>query len=227
MQVYTNSLAKTVDSVEEAVFFGRKVPQSTKDEVARWIAARQGLDGAYADMFAPTTSDMKNGVRLFTGEFLGPSASLRHVSGEEACRAMVQLNSRSKEAKAALELASAGMIGRLKDVESNKHGLFCCGTCDPALWRNITVGGLPGCERWLSSGMKALQGHRDGQGRWRRFPFFFTLLALIEIDLKAARDEMKYAAPKCESYIARNKGTRPIVKRRLAVAERVLEIAAV
>ncbi|MBK7090405.1 MAG: hypothetical protein IPH59_01580 [bacterium] len=227
MQIYPNSLAKTVESVEEAFFFGEKSPQTTRDQVARWIATRQGLDGSYADMFAPTPFDMKNGIRLFTGERVQPSASLRHVSGEEACRAMVHLNSKSKEAKAALARATAGMTARLNDVESNKHGMFCCGTCDPALWRNITSGGLHKSDRWLSSGMKALKAHRDDQGRWRRFPFFFTLLALVEIDLKAARDEMKYAAPKCESYIARNKGTRPIIKRRLAVAERVLEIAAV
>lgn len=225
MKIYANSLAKTVESVEEAFFFGEKVPQTVKDQVARWIATRQGLDGSYADMFAPTAFDMKNGIRLFTGERVQPSASLRHVSGEEACRAMVHLNSKAKDAKSALARATAGMTARLKDVVSNKHGMFCCGTCDPALWRNITSGGLHRSERWLASGTKALKAHRDDQGLWRRFPFFFTLLALLEIDLKAAREELKYAAPKCESYLARNKATRPIIKRRLAVAERVLEMA--
>ncbi len=224
MQVYPNSLAKTVESVEEAFFFGEKVPQTTKDQVALWIAARQGLDGSYADMFAPTAHDIKNGVRLFTGEIVGSGASLRHVSGEEACRALLHLGPTSKEATQALERATTGMASRLELCSGNKYGMFCCGTCDPALWRNITAGGLSGSEKWLVSGMKALKAHRDNQGRWRRFPYFYTLLALLEIDSQAAREEMKYAAPKCESYLARNKATRPTIQRRRAVAQRVLDV---
>ena len=224
MQIYPNSLAKTVESVEEAQFFGKKVARATKEEVASWIASRQGLQGSYADMFAPTTYDIKNGVRLFTGEVIRSGASLRHVSGEEACRALVHLNPSSKTVKQALQRATTGMSLRLENCGGNKHGMFCCGTCDPALWRNITVGGLSSAEKWLVSGMKALKAHRDNQGSWRRFPFFYTLLALLEIDSPAARDEMKYAASKCERYLARNKPTRLIVQRRIAVAERVLEL---
>lgn len=226
MKIYPNSLAKTIDSVEEAFFFGEKFPRTTKDQAARWIAARQGLDGSYANMFAPTPYDIKNGIHLFTGEAVSPSSSLRHVSGEEACRALLYLKSKSKEVQRALERASAGISDRLADCQVNKYGMFCCGTCDPALWRNITAGGIRDGERWLSSGMKAVKAHRDGQGRWKRFPFFYTLLALLEIDLKAARDEVAYALPKCESYLGRKRGTGPIIRRRFAVAERVVETAA-
>ena len=49
----TDSLAATVDAVNEAFFLGKKIPSNQRDAVAAWIAARQGIKGSYAGMFAP------------------------------------------------------------------------------------------------------------------------------------------------------------------------------
>ncbi|MBK7142520.1 MAG: hypothetical protein IPH75_10610 [bacterium] len=222
MRIYRDSLAKTVDSVNEAFFFGMPVTAAERDEVALWIAKRQGEEGSYANMFAPTASDARKGIRLFTGEALGPSASLRHVSGEEACRALILLQSRSKEVQKALEDATVGMRGALERARLEKRKKFCCGTCDPALWRHITAGGLKGEEEWLENGMKMLKGFRDGKGRWQRFPYFWTMLALSEMDFPAARQEMRYAASVGERYLARKKPSDPMTRRRVLAIERVL-----
>lgn len=223
MQNFRDSLAKTVDSVNEAFFFGKPVISAKRNEVALWIAKRQGLEGAYANMFAPTLSDARSGIRLFTGENLGPSASLRHVSGEEACRALVLLKSPSKEVTDALARATTGMRGALERARVEKRMKFCCGTCDPALWRHITAGGLEGEEEWLENGMKVLKGFRDGKGRWQRFPYFWTMLALSEMDFPAAKQEMRYAAAVGERYLKRTKPIDIITRRRTVVIERVLE----
>ncbi len=222
MKIYRNSLAKTVDSVHEALFFDQPRSKATTDEVSRWIAGRQGQPGAYANMFAPTTHDAKSGIRLFTGEFLGPSASLRHVTGEEASRALILLKSRIPVVSSALERATEGMMASLRRAEKMKKKWFCCGTCDPALWRHITAGGLSGAESWLAKGMKLLKAQRDDKGGWRRFPFYYTLLALSEIDLSAARSEMRHAEMRCERLLARTKPAGAIAKRRIAVLERIL-----
>ncbi len=222
MQIYRDSLARTVDSVNEAYFFGLPVTPAMRDEIALWIAKRQGGEGSYANMFAPTSSDSTNGIRLFTGEALGPSASLRHVSGEEACRALILLKSSSKEVVHALKLATEGMRGALERARQEKRKKFCCGTCDPALWRHITAGGLKGEEEWLENGMKVLKGFRDGKGRWQRFPYFWTMLALSEMDFPAAKQEMRYAAAVGERYLSRKKPSDPISRRRVMVIERVL-----
>ncbi len=222
MKIYRNSLAKTVDSVHDAFFFDLPKLKATTDEVARWIAGRQGEPGAYADMFAPSSHDAKCGIRLFTGEFLGPSASLRHVTGEEASRALILLNSRKPYVTSALERATEGMMASLQRAENMKKKWFCCGTCDPALWRHITAGGLSGAEMWLSKGMKLLKAQRDDKGGWRRFPFYYTLLALSEVDLPAGRQEMRHAAKRIERLLARTKPTGAFSKRRIAVLERIL-----
>jgi hypothetical protein len=48
------SLGLTLDSVSESLFFEKPIPESQRIALAKWIASRQGLPGAYADMFAPT-----------------------------------------------------------------------------------------------------------------------------------------------------------------------------
>ncbi len=222
MRIYTDSLSRTVDTVNEAFFFERPVSAGEREAVALWIAKRRGLPGAYAEMFAPTATEQKQGIRLFTGERVGPSAGLRHISGEEASRALILLKPRSKEVKAALACATEGMLAALQRAEANRREFFCCGTCDPSLWRHISAGGLRGAEAWLTRGMTVLKAHRDGTGKWRRFPFFFTLLALTEIDLPAARRERQYAAPVCERYLARMKASNQFMVRKRMVAERIL-----
>ncbi len=226
MHLNPTSLAKTVDSVNEAFFFKQPITSAEREAVALWIAKRQGLEGSYADMFAPTAADMKNGMKLFTGEMLKPSASLRHVIGEEAARALVLLKPKSKEARLALDRATEGMLARLANEPRAKSGkgayMFCCGTCDPSIWRHISAGGLKGAEKWIEYGMKSLQAHRDGKGMWRRYPFFWVLLALIDIDTTAAKQEIKYAAKKAEKYLVRSNRTNSIVIRRRTVIERVL-----
>ena len=85
------------------------------------------------------------------------------------------------------------------------------------------VGGLEDNEKRLKAGLKALKNHRKGDGRWKRFPFYYTLLALSELDYKSAKDEMKYAAPVLECIIKRKVKDDKYSKRRHHLAEIILE----
>ena len=57
---------------------------------------------------------------------------------------------------------------------------------------------------------------------WQRFPFHYTLLALIGIDNKGAQDEMQYAAPRLENMLKRSSRDGEHAIRKQAVAELVL-----
>jgi hypothetical protein len=74
----------------------------------------------------------------------------------------------------------------------------------------------------LSSGVDILRTHRHADGRWRRFPFYYTLLALLEFDDKKATHEMEYAAPRLESILRHPDTGDHYASRRRAVAEQVL-----
>lgn len=92
-----------------------------------------------------------------------------------------------------------------------------------SLWRHLTAGGLDNQEARLTEGLKVLKQRRDGTGRWRSFPFYYTLLTLTDIDLTQAVDELKYAAVVCERYLKRPATGDNLDQRRRLLTERVLE----
>jgi hypothetical protein len=90
------------------------------------------------------------------------------------------------------------------------------------LWRNLLAGGLTRREERLQRGAVHLRSVRDEEHGWRKFPFWYTVLALSEMDSREAKSELKYAAPALDR--AAGRATPPTVysKRRQSLAVRVL-----
>jgi len=220
--VNSRSLGATLDALNDAFFRGRRLAGAERMNAAKWIAARQGLPGSYSGMFAPTTRDFGHGVQFFTGDRLRSRGGTAHILGEEACRALILLDVPLAGVRDALARATDGIMKRVANVNEPRYGTYCCGKCSVAYWRHLAVGGLDEPERRLAAGMKVLKSRRDGEGKWRIFPFYYTLLALSEIDLASATKEMQYAAPVCERLLKRSsKGDKYGVRRRLLL-ERIL-----
>ena len=221
------SLAATVDAIGEAHFLGRRLPRDERQRAARWIAGRQGLAGAYCNLFAPTERDRAEGFGVFTGERYEMGASGRHVLGEEACRALRLLRVRDATVRGALDRATAAMTERLlesaKTCRANRRGMYCCARCSPALWRHLAVGlGQIDRDAWLAAAMRSLKAHRSGRGRWKSFPFYYTLLSLVEHDHPAVLRELRYTRPACEYKVNSKPKDDPHDARRRLLAERVL-----
>lgn len=70
-----------------------------------------------------------------------------------------------------------------------------------------------------------LAASRADNGRWGRFPFFYTLLALTEIDIPTARLELRWAAPAVERSLKALRRAGHYTQRRRAVLKRALERA--
>jgi hypothetical protein len=222
------SLAAIVDGIEEKRFFGRAMPNRELVATARQIASRQGLPGSYAGMFAPTGLDLRRGIRVFTGEPVGSRAATGHILGEECCRLLLTLGLKDRLVSTALARAESGMLDRLNAPErthARSAGFYCCGICTVSLWRHLAAGGLDRPRPRFENGLRVLAGHRSDRGRWRRFPFFYTLLALTEIDMPAARAELRWAAPAAERSLRGLRGVGPYAHRRRAVLERGLDFA--
>ena len=220
--VHPMSLGKTIDAINEVLFYKRSLPRNERKKAAQWIAIQQGKSGAYGSMFAPTAKDFSEGIKVFTGERIQSNAAIGHILGEEACRALILLHVRNKEVDHALRAANHGMLRLLYRAKDNKRGFYCCGMCTSALWRHLAVGGLDHAQERLRRGMRVLKQRRDGTGRWRNFPFYYTLLALSEIDLPTAIEEMRYAAKVCEGLLKRLPLDGKISQRRRCLIERIL-----
>jgi hypothetical protein len=223
--VNPTSLSQTVDAINAAMFEKRALSAGERSGVARWIVGRQGLPGAYADTFAGFPAEREHGIVLFTGERIN-SASARHILGEEASRVLRLLRVGDSGVTAALARASDGLMGCLKraaeDPRNTNPGLYCCGKCSVGLWRNLLAGGLDRQEERLRKGVAHLRSMRDGHGQWRRFPFWYTVLALHEIDVPEASKELKYAAAVLEREAERATPSTPYARRRHELANRAL-----
>ncbi len=223
--INTTSLSRTVDAINAAHFFGGKLAAAERGQAARWIAGRQGLPGAYGGTFAGFPSERSKGIILFTGEPIA-SASARHILGEEASRVLRQLRVRDFDVARAQEAADNGLMRCLEhaaeDPRNRNPGLYCCGKCSVGLWRNLLAGGLDRREERLRRGASHLRSMRDGEHQWRRFPFWYTVLALSEMDTAEARTELKYAAPVLERAASRAVPSAVYGRRRYELAVRTL-----
>lgn len=222
--VNERSLAVTLDNINDALFCNKKLTVRDKKDAAAWLAERQGLPGSYGGMFAPTRKDFAAPVRVFTGEKVTSGAATSHILGEEACRALILLNDPRKRVAQALEQASNTMYARIRECEPGTGviGMYCCGICSVSMWRHLAAGGFRQQAKRLKAGMNALKAHRDGNGRWRRFPFYYTLLTLHEIGTKQAREEMAYALPVCQRLLPRQTGRDKYTRRRKTLLETIL-----
>ena len=225
MLINRASLSQTVDAVNAARFEGLVLAAAERGQAARWIAARQGLPGSYGGTFAGFPSERSKGIVLFTGERI-TSASARHILGEEASRALRLLRVRDRRVIRALEAADEGLMRCLaraaEDPRKRNPGLYCCGKCSVGLWRNLLAGGLNRREERLRRGALHLRSVRDGEHGWRKFPFWYAVLALSEMDSGEAKAELKYAAPALERAASRAVPSAVYARRRHELAARAL-----
>lgn len=225
----SKSLSAVLDTVNEHTFYDIPIPQKTRKAMAALIMSRRDKPGAYAHMYAPFNDADIDRFRLFTGEIPAPR-SASHIMGEESIRSLILLDGKSKVVRESIAKASVAVNQSIEECSRKKYrhpsAFFCCPKCTCGMWRNLAVGGLPRAEERLHNGMKALRGYRDGKGGWRQFPFYYTLLTLLDIGSPLARAELKYASGRCKrelggTFVARNKYSR----RRQDVLERALGVA--
>ena len=100
------SLGETIDRLNEAFFYDKKLKVSEKKEVAEWIAGRSNMPRSYATLPAPTEKDYKTGFRVFTGEKISSGAGTGHIIGEESLRALILLDEEASRWRRSLETSA-------------------------------------------------------------------------------------------------------------------------
>jgi hypothetical protein len=220
------SLTTTLDTLNFAFFLGEALDAAQRREAALYIASWQGKAHAYRGMFGMPTTDFAQPLRLFTGEIVTSGASKCHIVGEECCRLLLLLAVDDPTVTAALRTAQAGLNECLTRhaEKGGSCGTYCCGTCSVSFWRHLTAGGMDDQPHRLQEGVKVLSQHRLPNGQWRRFPFYYTLSALLEMDPATARPELRHAAPACERALGHIRIEEPYTSRRRLLLERALAL---
>lgn len=222
----TNSLSKTLDNVNSAWFYHLDIDRKEAKKTIEWIEGRLNTEFSYAGSFGLTDADMHTTLRTFTGEILSSPASTRHIHAEESSRALLILNRVAKQRIPELAVSDRLLLGCiLTDEQKGKpRGTFCCGPCTVSLWRHLSVGGLGDYGKNLNEGLRVLSLHENKEGTWRRFPFFYTLSALVELsELPNAKKALAYARPAGEKKIRTLRNKTEYDRRRRQILEMVLE----
>jgi hypothetical protein len=185
--------------------------------------------GGCAPQAAPKGQAGKKGAPVNLAATNGQSAAVNHAATNGQA-APVGL---AAPVNVALDRARQAIFKRIEQSEapgkSASVGVYCCGTCSVALWRHLTASGIAGDQQRLENGLAELHRYRDGEGRWKRFPFYYTLLALSEMDIPGVREEIVYAGNVIERALRRLNKADPEMQslhdgRRKIVLERVLEM---
>lgn len=206
----TGTLHDTLDRCNQVFFDNQPLTALERYELVHEIAA--GL--ARGETNAPP-----EGMRLFTGERLRTRLAANAIRFEEAARALVLLDSPTVDGVMALEEARRRLAGR---CFTDGCTLGECAHATIGWLRYLAVTDFPDTGRRLEAGLRRVNGARDGYGRWKGMPFYYTLLMLCELDSPAAHSELGYAAPVCERMLPMQAPDDVYGQRRRAVLERAL-----
>jgi len=195
------SLQETVYRLEEARLGFRKSSDSEVKEALDWVLGRQGLRGSYRNLFAPTEKDMSEGLQRLTGEqYRRRGALTRHVLGEESLRAVILWNRESHPS------AAKALEGFREMMDSHQDGFYCCYNCTPAFLRTLSVVNFGKSDEILDRGIGHIKRKRTPDGKWRGFPFYYTLLTLSGVDTSSAKAELKHGGKAAQKLIKRYEG---------------------
>lgn len=217
----TKSLALTVENINNAFFNDIAIAKPEKLCIAKWIASRQGGPRSYANMFEPTPLDFNNGFKLFTGEDVKSRASISYSLGQDCCRLLAKLEINDKVVQTSLRNAVNGITQRINSYNYTK-GFYCCGKCSGTYLRYLAIDADKNAAL-LNSGMKILKSYRIGNGKWHRFPFWYTVLALSEIPAEFSANELKYSRPVWEKILNSKPRNDKFSLRRFQIAQNALQ----
>jgi hypothetical protein len=217
------SLAQTIDLLNDALFHAKPVSEREKQHAVEVILEHQLHSGPHAGLFAAQKADSRTESHLFTGERLHTQLGPRNVISCETGRAILLLGLPIPHVAEVLERLQQRLTDECFATQYCQVGE--CAHSGIGFMRYLAVQDGREVEQRLVQHINTIAHSRDDKGKWKHIPFHYTLLALSEIDLPAAIDEMRYAAPALEKTMKRpGYVDAPFDQRRRELAERVLSI---
>jgi hypothetical protein len=218
------SLVEIVDRINEMEQQGEFICESMRHITAQTILKFYDGNNKYLGFYLPMI-DFKRGGRLFSGERLYTQLGINTIISLELSRALAILATDQPAVKSTLEEVE----NRLRSKCYVKDGCFSgeCAFNMVAFWRYLLVCEWQDRDVRIKSFLQLLKNNRDGSGRWKHFPFYYTLMVLLETRNYDARLELDYALPACEASFPYISLGEPYRQRRKAILERCLQLASI
>lgn len=213
-------MVEALDEFNDSVQNRKLLPDAYYDSLVEMICTKQLHSGDLRGTFDPGQKRLKEGIVLYTGERVRTKFATRSIVSLEAGRALLVAGSLNASARSALANLDTWL-------ENQCFRDFCgsgeCRYSTIAFLRYAASGAMKMGKDEIDSIIESLKTHRDGKGRWNGFPFYYTLLTLLELDTPAAGAELEYAKPACERALKLTNATDFFSSRRKAILQRLLE----
>lgn len=214
------SLSRTIEAISARLAGGDLLSAAEREDVVAWLLGRRTRAERGGEMFAPVPGEFEAGVRLITGERLRTRVAARNVLTLESTRLLSVLAGKRADVGNALARTSLAM----------RHACFAVSHCVIGECAHSSIAYLRAAaadrtgdhRKWIEDHLDVIRDHRDGNGRWKRFPFHYTLLGLLEVGTPSANAELEYTRPACQRVIGRASNSDYATRRR-RIVERVLE----
>lgn len=181
-------LVDAISDANGALSFGERRPDV--GPIVEWLLDRQIVTGRGAGFFRPTDEDYAE-RRLPTGERLKTKLATSYIMSEEAARSLHLLAPQDPAVVAAVGRSTARLAETCFALQHCTIGECAASFIGYVRFQRSVLGDAATPD--ITWRLKTLAEHRDGSGRWKRFPPYYTLLVLSEIPLAAAEDELAYA----------------------------------
>ena len=214
------SVGRTIDGANDALAEGRPIADDEKAKVASWLLGRQVTAGRNIGAFEPTTTDLRDGAHLYTGERLRTKLATRNVLSAEAARLLVLFGHDDPAMREGVERAESWLSVACFVRDDCAIGECAHSFVSHMRFTSVLEPGSPSLVRRVG----VIRDHRDGKGRWERFPFYYTVLLLTELIGEAARSELRYAVPACERALTKGAQNKAYQARRRVLLERVIAL---
>ena len=215
------SLAGTVDRVNDRLFRGGGIEEGEAGRVVDALLARRVRDGSRAGLFEPSSKDTLQPVRLFTGERVHTKLALRHVLSLEAGRILHLLGGDREDVRESVDQL---LTMSWRTCFGKDHCIIGeCAYSSIAFLRLLAALDRSENAEWIEDHVELIRHHRDRTGRWDRFPFHYTALALVEANTLSAHRELDYADQALRRSGRRGRGDRQAEGRRRGLLDVVRE----
>jgi hypothetical protein len=192
------SLYKTVTDAALFLFDGGIFSSLEKIQLVNWILGHQNREKKF--IFYPTAADQDAGVRLFSGEKIKAKFLADNTVELETLRLLALLRPEMPEVQQLFWDANQRLF---PICFANGCTVGKCRHASIAVMRYLTASDFSGSADRLERTLGILKQHRDGDSKWKAFPFYFTLLWLTELPDDLSRDELQYARANCERILAK------------------------
>jgi len=183
-------LVDAISEADGALSFGE--PAFDAEGLVAWLLDRQIPSGRSAGLFRPSPEDLAD-RRLPTGERLKTQLATTYIFSEEAARLLHVLRPSDPSVADVVQRAAARLAETCFAVQHCTTGECAASFIGYVRFLSGTGGAVALPD--ITWRLKTLSEHRDGAGRWKRFPTHYTLLVLSKIPLAAAAEELEYARP--------------------------------